>query len=141
MCFFADLASLWTAAEPEPDSSFTDAPGRDTAAEGAELFDEKKDPLAPGPGCSHRGIAYSAHARSAMTPRATSTLSAKVLIPLCVSRDILCTIGAHQPALPASLVIPDDNRRKNARQRAATAGNLSWMQKVGLLASNLSVGV
>jgi hypothetical protein len=92
MCFFADLASLWTAAEP--DSGFIGGPGRDAAAEGAELFDEKNDPLSPGPGCSHRGIAYSAHARSAMTATATSTLSAKVLIPLCVSCDILCIIGA-----------------------------------------------
>ena len=140
-CFFAAPPISWTTADPESAPGFIDGAGRDAAAEGAELFDEKNDPLSPGPECSHRGIAYSAHARSAMTPTATSTLNAKVLIPLCVSRDIFCTIGAHPLALPASLVISNDNRRKNARQRAATVGNLTWMQKVGLLASNHSVGV
>jgi len=48
---------------------------------------------------------------------------------------------AHQLVPAASLVISNDNRRKNARQRATSADNLTWMQKVGLLARNHSVRV
>jgi len=45
-----------------------------------------------------------------------------------------------QPLVPAApLVISNDNRRKNARQRAGGSDNLIWMQKVSLLARNHSV--
>ncbi len=60
-------------------------------------------------------------------------------LPVCVPpRDIFCTMAAHQ-LLPALLVVSNDNRRKNARQRAGGSDNLIWMQKVGLLARNHSV--
>ena len=63
-------------------------------------------------------------------------------LPVCVPpRDIFCTMVAHQFAPSASVVIPNDNRRKNARQRAPSPDNLTWMQKVGLLVSNHSVRV
>jgi|HubBroStandDraft_4_1064222.scaffolds.fasta_scaffold477970_1 hypothetical protein len=62
-----------------------------------------------------------------MTPRATRMLSVGVLtLPICVpSRDILGAIGAHQRALLAPLVVSDDNRRKNGRQRAPMPDNLT----------------
>src|ERR1700733_13774662 len=126
----------WTAADPESVSGFIDGAGREAALDalGTVSFDEKNEPLSPGPGCSHRGIAYSADARSTMTPRATRTLSMGVLtLPVCVlPRDIFRTMVAHQPVPSAPLVIPNDNRRKNPRQRAGRADNLTWMQKVGL---------
>ncbi len=63
-------------------------------------------------------------------------------LPVCVQpRDIFRTMVAHEFAPPASVVIPNDNRRKNARQRAASSDNLTWMQKVGLLAGSHSVQV
>jgi hypothetical protein len=69
-----------------------------------------------------------------MTPSATKTLSIGVLtLPVCVRRDIFCTMVAHQLVPPAPSVISNDNRRKNARQRAGRADNLTWMQKIGLL--------
>lgn len=78
-----------------------------------------------------------------MTPRATRMASVGVLtLPVCVlSRGIPSANGRHQTAPWASLVISNDNRRKNARQRAASPDNLTWMQKVGLLASNHDVRV
>ena len=58
-------------------------------------------------------------------------------LPVCVHpRDIFCTMVAHQPVPSAPLVISNDNRRKNPRQRAGRSDNLTWMQKVGLLARN-----
>jgi hypothetical protein len=70
-----------------------------------------------------------------MMPSATMTLSIGVLTrPVCVlPRDIFCTMSAHQLVPPAPLVISNDNRRKNARQRAVSSDNLTWMQKIGLL--------
>jgi hypothetical protein len=88
-----DLRLPWTAAGSEPGPGFIDGAGRESGADGPgaglfeeELFEEKNDPLSPGPECSHLGIAYSAPARSAMTPSATRILSVTVLTPrVCVS--------------------------------------------------------
>ena len=76
-----------------------------------------------------------------MTPRATSMPSMGVLtLPVCVPpRDIFCTMVAHQLLPAAPLVVSNNNRRKNARQRVGGSDNLIWMQKVGLLARNHSV--
>ena len=78
-----------------------------------------------------------------MTPRATSMLSTGVLtLPTCLSpSDILCTVVARTSIPRGASVVSNDNRRKNARQRAASSDNLTWMQKVGLLARNHSVRV
>jgi len=121
MCLFADLASLWNEAEPEADSGFVAGAGRDAAAEGAELFDEKNDPLSPGPGCSQRGIAYSADARTTMTPRATKMLSMGVLtLPVCLlRRDIFAPWSrakSSQRRHWLSQMITDAKTRGNAQE-------------------------
>lgn len=138
---FTDLRLPWTVAGSEPGSGFTDGAGRESGADGpgaelfeGKLFDEKNDPLSPGPECSHLGIAYSAPARSAMTPSATRILSVTVLTPrVCVSSpDIFFAVNAHKPVLLALPVISNHTRRKNAKQRAGKVADLPWMRKNGL---------
>jgi len=117
---------FWPAAVSEPGPGFIDGAGREAGADGPgaglfeeKLFEEKNDPLSPGPECSHLGIAYSAAARSAMTPSATRILSVTVLTPrVCVSPpDIFCTVNAH-PLVPLALrlfqIIPDEKMPSNA---------------------------
>ena len=121
ICFFEDLALLWITPEPEPNSGFVSGAGRDAAAEGAELFDEKNEPLSPGPGCSQRGIAYSADARITMTPRATKMLSMGVLtLPVCVlPRDIFAPwsrTNSCQRRPWLSRMITDAKTRGNAQE-------------------------
>jgi hypothetical protein len=138
---FTDLRLPWTVAGSEPGPGFTDGAGLDAGADGPDgglfeekLFEEKNDPLSPGPECSHLGIAYSAPARSAMTPSATRILSVTVLTPrVCVSPpDIFFAVNAHKPVLLALPVISNHTRRKNAKQRAGKSLICFWMRKNGL---------
>ncbi len=116
-----------------------------------EVFVEKKEPLSPAPGCSHRGMEYSAAARTAMTPSATRTLSAAVLtLPACLACPI-CSVCAPPADISWSVfsvgnarrinlralspAISNDSRRIGSRQRAAVADNQTWMQKKGEPAS------
>ena len=138
---FTDLRLPWTVAGSEPGPGFTDGAGRDAGADGPDgglfeekLFEEKNDPLSPGPECSHLGIAYSAPARSAMTPSATRILSVTVLTPrVCVSPpDIFCTVNAHPLvflALRLFQIIPDEKMPSNAPGKSLIC---SWMRKNGL---------
>jgi hypothetical protein len=104
--------------------------GAERAAD--ESFEEKNEPLSPGPEWSQRGIQYSEAASKTMTPRATAILSSRVSCfrTRGTSPDIFSTQKSHQFASHAPLVISNDNRGKTARQRAKAANNLTWMQEV-----------
>jgi len=139
-------------------SGWMDGPEAERGPEGfgaESLFEkslfEKKEPLSPAPGCSHRGMEYSAAARTAMTPSATRTLSAAVLtLPACLACPI-CSVCAPPADISWSVfsvgnarrinlralspAISNDSRRIGSRQRAAVADNQTWMQKKGEPAS------